>query len=90
MGENVTNNDLDIYFKVESSGFRRSADRPQITRIPAKKKIALLTMIPLTGKDTTHSYVAIVTQKDNDLSIIKTDTLGKEIRRIEPRKKKVN
>lgn len=90
MAENVTDKDLDIFFKVESSGFRRSADRPQITTIPSKKKIALLSLIPLTGKDTIHSYVAIITNPENDLSIIKTDSLNTDIRKINPRKRKGN
>lgn len=90
MAENVTDKDIDLFFKVDSNGFRRSADRPQITTIPAKKKLALATLIPLTGKDTTHSYVAIITKKANDLAIIKTDSLGKDIRRIEPSKKNSN
>lgn len=85
--ENITDKDIDLFFRVESTGFRRSADRPAITTIPAKKKIDLLTMIPLTGKDTTHTYMAIITQKENNLSFTKTDSLENDIRRAKPGQK---
>lgn len=87
VAENVTETDISIFFKVESSGFRRSADRPLITLIPAKSKRDLLTLIPLTGKDTTHSYIAIKTQPENNLQFTKTDSLEKDIRKVRPVKK---
>lgn len=85
--ENTTDKDLDLFFKVNSTGFRRSADRPMIETIPAKTKKELLTLIPLKGKDTTHTYMAIVTQKENNIDLRKTDTIVKDIMRIEPSKK---
>ncbi|MGJ8683998.1 MAG: hypothetical protein ACSHWW_05205 [Nonlabens sp.] len=85
--ENVTDKDLDLFFKVNSSGFRRSADRPMIETIPAKTKKALITLIPLKGKDTTHTYIAVVTKKENNIDLRKTDTLVKDVMRIDPKKK---
>ncbi|WP_124980022.1 hypothetical protein [Nonlabens xiamenensis] len=83
--ENTTDKDLDLFFRVESKGFRRSADRPMITTIPAKKKIDLLEMIPLTkDADTVHTYTAIVTQKDNNLNLQRSDSVTTEVRRIRP------
>ncbi|GAK94779.1 hypothetical protein JCM19298_354 [Nonlabens ulvanivorans] len=84
--ENVTDNDLDLFFKVNSTGFRRSADRPMIETIPAKTKKALITLIPLTGKDTTHTYIAVVTKKENNIELRKTDTIVKDVMRIDPKK----
>ncbi|MBF4986186.1 hypothetical protein FNJ87_18320 [Nonlabens mediterrranea] len=86
--ENVTENDIDLFFKVNSTGFRRSADRPMIETIPAKTKKALITLIPLKGKDTTHTYIAVVTKKENNIELRKTDTIIKDVMRIDPRKKK--
>lgn len=84
--ENITDQDLDLFFKVNSTGFRRNADRPMIETIPAKTKKALLTLIPLTGKDTTHTYMAVVTQKENNIELRKTDTIVKDVMRMDPKK----
>ena len=84
VAENTTDQDLDLFFRVESKGFRRSADRPMITTIPARKKIDLIEMIPLKGADTIHSYMAIVTEKGNSMTFKKSDTLVKQVRRKAP------
>ncbi len=85
--ENTTDKDLDLFFKVNSTGFRRSADRPMIETIPAKTKKSLITLIPLKGKDTTHTYIAVVTKKENNIDMRKTDTIVKDVMRIDPKKK---
>lgn len=87
VAENVTDKDLDLFFKVTSSGFRRSADRPLITTIPAKSKKDLLTLIPLKGADTTHSYMAVITKKEYNIDMRKTDTIVKDVMRMDPVKK---
>jgi hypothetical protein len=84
VAENVTDQSLHLFFKVDSKGFRRRADRPFIKQIPAKTKINLLTLIPLKNADTVHTYVAIVTKPEHDIGIRKTDTLDREIRRVRP------
>ncbi|MEO9954842.1 hypothetical protein [Nonlabens sp.] len=84
VAENTTDKDIDLFFRVESSGFRRSADRPMITTIPAKKKLDLIELIPLKGADTLHSYMAIVTEKDNSMTFKKSDTVVKQVRREAP------
>jgi hypothetical protein len=38
-------------------------------------------MIPLKNTDTTHTYMAIVTEKDNSLNFKKSDTVVKQVRR---------
>lgn len=81
IAENTTDKDLDLFFRVESKGFRRRADRPMIKTIPAKTKVDLLEMIPLKNADTTHSYMAIITKKDNKLNFKKSDTVVKQLRR---------
>ncbi|KQC34540.1 hypothetical protein AAU57_06255 [Nonlabens sp. YIK11] len=80
---NVTDKPLSLFFKVESDGFRRRADRPIITSIPAKSSKDLLTLIPKKDADTTHTYVAVVTKPQDNIQIRKTDSLGREIRRID-------
>lgn len=87
VAENVTDKDLDLFFKVNSEGFRRSADRPIITTIPAKSKKDLITLIPLKNADTTHSYMAVITKKEFNVDMRKTDTIVKDIKRIDPTKK---
>lgn len=87
VAENVTDKDLDLFFKVNSEGFRRSADRPIITTIPAKSKKDLITLIPLKNADTTHSYMAVITKKEFNVDMRKTDTIVKDVKRIDPAKK---
>lgn len=87
VAENITDKDLDLFFKVNSEGFRRSADRPIITTIPAKSKKDLITLIPLKNADTTHSYMAVITKKEFNIDIRKTDTIVKDVKRIDPVKK---
>ncbi len=84
VAENITDEPLDLFFKVECEGFRRRADRPIITKIPARSKKTLVTLIPLKDADTTHSYVAIVTKESNNIGVRKTDTLVRELRRVDP------
>ena len=84
VAENITNEPLSLFFKVESEGFRRRADRPIITTIPAKSSKDLITMIPKRNADTTHTYLAIITKPKDNIELRKTDSLGREVRRINP------
>ncbi len=81
---NITNKPLDLFFKVESEGFRRRADRPIITTIPAKTAKDLVTLIPKKQGDTTHTYIAVITTPADNIELRKTDSLEREIRRIDP------
>ncbi|SCY20948.1 hypothetical protein SAMN05192588_1679 [Nonlabens sp. Hel1_33_55] len=87
---NITDEPLDLFFKVQSDGFRRRADRPIIATIPAKSSKDLLTLIPKKDADTTHTYIAVVTKPQDNIQIRKTDSLGRQIRRIEPDSLKSN
>lgn len=87
VAQNITDKDIDIFFKVNSKGFRRSADRPIITTIPAQSKKDLITLIPLKGADTTHSYMAVLTKAEYNIGIKKTKEIEKDVRRIDPEKK---
>ena len=87
---NITDKPLDLFFMVESNGFRRRADRPIITTIPAKSSKDLLTLIPKKNADTTHTYVAVVTQPQDNIQLRKTDSLDRQIKRIEPDSLKSN
>jgi len=84
VAKNVTNNPLNLFFKVDSEGFRRRADRPIITTIPAKTSKDLVTLIPKRDADTTHTYIAVVTAPEDNIQLRKTDTLMREVRRIDP------
>ena len=81
---NVTDKPLDLFFKVDSEGFRRSADRPTITTIPAKSSKDLLVLIPKRNADTTHTYIAVVTAPQDNIQLRKTDTIVRAIKRIDP------
>ena len=84
VAKNVTNKPLNLFFKVDSEGFRRRADRPIITTIPAQTSKDLVTLIPKRDADTTHTYIAVVTAPEDNIQLRKTDTLMREVRRIDP------
>jgi hypothetical protein len=49
-----------------------------IKTIPAKTKVDLLEMTPLKNADTTHTYTAVVTPKENSLTIKRLTLLLKK------------
>ncbi|WP_420572420.1 hypothetical protein [Kordia sp.] len=51
---NHTDTDKEVFFKIDGKGFRKSSYRPVIKKVPAQKKVALTTLIPL--KNTTPEY----------------------------------
>lgn len=84
VAKNITDKPLDLFFKVESEGFRKRADRPLIVTIPAQTSKDLITLIPKKNADTTHTYLAVITEPEDNVQIRKTDSLGREVRRINP------
>jgi len=55
-GENTTKDTLNVFFMVESEGYRRSANRPTIKFINPGEKIPLITLIALNGASPSYKY----------------------------------
>ena len=66
--QNNTDEEQEAFLMVQGTGFRRSADRPVIKRIPPREKILMITLIPLKG--VTPTYTKVFTW-ETDLQTIK-------------------
>lgn len=67
--QNNTDQEQEAFLLVQGEGFRRSADRPVIKKVPPGGKILMITLIPLNG--VTPSYTKIFTYETNLQTISK-------------------
>ncbi len=61
--QNNTDEEQEAFLMVKGEGFRRSADRPVIKKIPPNAKVLMITLIPLAG--TSPTYETIFTYETN-------------------------
>lgn len=61
--QNNTDEEQEAFLIVKGEGFRRSADRPVIKKIPPHEKVLMITLIPLKG--VTPTYTKIFTYETN-------------------------
>jgi cobalamin biosynthesis protein CobT len=61
--QNDTNTDKSVFLKINPIGYRKSAQRPIIKNIPAKSKIQMLILIPLTDVESHYTYNLIVNEE---------------------------
>ena len=61
--ENVTSDTLNVFFMVNSDGYRRSADKPILKDIPPQSNVKLMTLIELTNVESSYTYELIVNDK---------------------------
>ncbi len=67
--QNNTEQEQEAFLMVQGEGFRRSADRPVIKKIPPHSKILMITLIPLKG--VTPTYTKVFTYETNLQTISK-------------------
>lgn len=67
--QNNTDEEQEAFLIIKGEGFRRSADRPVIKKVPPKEKVLMITLIPLKG--VTPTYTKIFTFETNLQSIEK-------------------
>lgn len=67
--QNNTDEEQEAFLIVKGNGFRRSADRPVIKKIPPNGRVLMITLIPLQGVSPT--YTKIFTYETNLQSIEK-------------------
>jgi len=59
----------EVFFKVDGEGFRKSAFRPVIKKVPAHTKVLLITLIPLKDATPTYTYFSSFDDKLQALSL---------------------
>ncbi|MEM7087414.1 MAG: glutaredoxin [Bacteroidota bacterium] len=62
--ENVTSDTLNVFFMVNSNGYRRSADKPILKDIPPQTKVKMMTLIELTNVESNYTYELILNDKN--------------------------
>ncbi|WP_074408717.1 MULTISPECIES: hypothetical protein [Aquimarina] len=60
---NDTDTDKSVFLKINPIGYRKSAQRPIIKNIPAKSKIQMLILIPLTDVESHYTYNLVVNEE---------------------------
>ncbi|MFT6601079.1 MAG: glutaredoxin [Dokdonia donghaensis] len=55
--QNNTDQEQEAFLIVQGEGFRRSADRPVIKKIPPNEKVLMITLIPLRGATPTYTKI---------------------------------
>lgn len=55
--QNNSDEEQEAFLMVQGEGFRRSADRPVIKKVPPKSKVLMITLIPLKGITPTYNTV---------------------------------
>lgn len=55
--QNNSEEEQEVFLMVQGTGFRRSADRPIIKRVPANSKVLMMTLIPLKGVEPVYSKI---------------------------------
>lgn len=61
--QNDTDTDKSVFLKVNPTGYRKSAQRPIIKNIPAKSKVQILILIPLTDVESHYTYNLVVNEE---------------------------
>lgn len=67
--QNDSDVEKSVFLKVNPVGYRRSAQRPLIKKIPAKSKVQMLILIPLLDQESHYTYHLVVNKKIETLDI---------------------
>ncbi len=66
--QNNTDEMQEAFLLVQGEGFRRSADRPTIKKVPPRSKVLMITLIPIKG--VTPTYTKIFTYENESLQSV--------------------
>lgn len=75
--KNDTNEDKSVFLKVNPTGYRRSAQRPILKKIPPKSKVQMLILIPLTDTESYYTHTLIVNDTLQAIDIDRSQILKK-------------
>ncbi len=76
--QNGTNEEKSVFLKVNPVGYRKSAQRPIIKKIPANSKQEMMILIPLTDVESSYTYNLIVNDELETIDIDRNKTPKKE------------
>lgn len=76
--QNDTDIDKSVFLKINPIGYRRSAQRPVIKNIPAKSKVQMIILIPLTDVASSYTYNLIVNEELQNMEVDRTKGPKKE------------
>ncbi|GGX09007.1 hypothetical protein [Aquimarina muelleri] len=75
--KNDTNEDKSVFLKVNPTGYRRSAQRPILKKIPPKSKVQMLILIPLTDTESYYTHTLIVNDTLQAIDVDRSKRLKK-------------
>ncbi|MBQ4820321.1 glutaredoxin domain-containing protein [Aquimarina sp. MMG016] len=76
--QNDTDSEKSVFLKVNPTGYRKSAQRPIIKKIPAKSKSQMLILIPLTDVESSYTYNLIVNDELETMQVDRSKGPKKE------------
>lgn len=80
--ENTTDEALNIFILVDAKGYRRSADKPILMDVPAKRKLPVTTLIELNPAEASYTYDLIINDQLDNTKEISFKNSVKDIERV--------
>lgn len=71
--QNDTATNKSVFLKVNPIGYRKSAQRPIIKNIPAKSKVQMVILIPLSDIESSYTYDLIINDELKTLEVNKNN-----------------
>ncbi len=76
--QNDTDTEKSVFLKVNPTGYRRSANKPIIKNIPAKGKVQMMILIPLTDAESYYTYDLIVNEELETMEVNRNSASQKQ------------
>ncbi|GAA4270950.1 glutaredoxin domain-containing protein [Aquimarina gracilis] len=76
--QNDTDTEKSVFLKITPTGYRRSANKPIIKIIPAKSKVQMMILIPLTDVESYYTYDLIVNEQLEAIKVNRNNTPQKQ------------
>ncbi len=76
--QNDTDVEKSVFLKVEPIGYRRSAQRPIIKKIPANSRLQMMVLIPLTDVESYYTYNLVVNEALEAIEVDRSKAPKKE------------
>ena len=80
IAENTTKDTLHVFLMVNSEGYRKSAARPVLKKVPPLGKTPMITLIEIQNIPSKYTYELIVSEKENNLNL-DMDRKAKDIKK---------
>ncbi|GER58943.1 hypothetical protein ULMA_10510 [Patiriisocius marinus] len=80
--ENTTDEALNIFILIDAKGYRRSADKPILMDVPAKRKLPVTTLIELNLETASYTYELIINEELDNTKEISFKNSVSDIERV--------